>query len=221
MPMFIDGGFPISVTSLDASVSVTTPYIQHASGDPALSVPVPAGADTLATLTANQTFSSKTLLAPVITGGNITSGALTQPVVTSGVFSAPTINTAVINTPSIVMTGGQLSGGIANNLILGQRTVVTLPVGATKTLDLATGDIFIVQLTQNCTLTIAAAVTGKCYKVVVKQNIANSYTSMSWMTGFINGLIASGPTQSTGAIDYWDVMFDGTYHYGIGVKNAT
>ena len=136
-PMYIDGRTPVAVTSMDASVSVTTPYLQEASGTKALAVPAPANNDTLAILTAAQTMSAKTLVNPVIQGGSILSATLTQPIITSGVLTSPTIAggtmaTSVLSSPVIAMTGGQMSGGIANYLILGSRTIKTAAVGATS-----------------------------------------------------------------------------------------
>lgn len=215
-PMFIDGRVPLlGLTSVDASVSVTTPYLQHAFGDNHLAVPAPANHDTLAILTSTQTLSSKTFLAPIIIGGSIASANMTQPVITSGVFTSPTLNAPTVN-----LTGGALTGGMMNNVIMGLRTLLTLAAGATKSMNLSTADIFLVQLTQACTLTISNPLTGKCYQVILQQNIANGYTDMSWMTGFINGMVDSGPTRSTGAKDFWTITFDGTYHYGIGAKDV-
>lgn len=210
-PMFIDGRVPVvGLTSVDASVSVTTPYLQHASGDSALGVPAPTNPDTLAILTQTQTMANKTLLSPVLYSGSYASANLTQPVITSGYLTSPTI----------YLSGGALTGGIVNNVIMGKRTIATLATGAVKTLDLSTADVFIVQLTQVCTLTISNAMTGKNYQVVVQQNIADSYTDMSWMTGFINGMVDSGPTRSTAAKDFWTITFDGTNHYGVGAKDV-
>ena len=215
-PMFIDGNVPlVGLTSVDASVIVTTPLIQHASGDKNLAVPAPTNNDTLVILTQTQTLSSKTFLAPIIMGGSIASANMTQPVVTGGVFTSPTLNAPIVN-----LTGGALTGGMVNNVIMGLRTFMTLAVGAIKTADLSTADIFLVQLTGACTLTVSNPMTGKCYQVILQQDIANSYTGMSWMTGFVNGMLASGPTQSTGAKDFWTITFDGINHYGLGAKDV-
>lgn len=190
-PMYIDGNTPLrGITSLDASVGVTTPILQHASGDKTLAVPAPATNDTLALLTSTQTLSCKTLLNPTISSA------------------------------AMIMSGGQMSGGILINTILGPRTVVTLPAGVTKTLDFSTADVFIVPLTGFCTLTVSNAETGKGYQVVLKQDIANSFTGMSWMSNFACEALASGPSPATGAVDVWTITFDGTYHYGVGAKNV-
>lgn len=222
MAGYIDGKFPAQVTTLQASVSVETPYIQQASGAHTLAVPDPAGNDTLTVLSGAQTLSSKTLLNPVITSGVltqpiITSGVLTQPVITSGVLTSPLITTADIR----LTGGGTLTGGIMHNVIGGIKVAQTQAVGATKTLDLSTADIFIVNLTQACTLTVSNAGSSKQYTVVVKQGVANSYFGMSWMSGFVNPSVASGPTQRTGAIDIWQVTFDQPVglHYAIGAKD--
>jgi hypothetical protein len=45
---------------------------------------------------------------------------------------------------------------------------------------------------------------------------------MSWMTGFVNPLVASGPTQSTSAVDFWEVLYDAPAgkHYAFGAKDV-
>ena len=220
-PMYVDGKPPlVGVTSVDASVAVTTPFIQRASGAHSIAVPDPTNNDTLAVLTSTQTLSSKTLLSPIIVGGSIASANLTQPVITGGAFTGPAINTPTLTAPTIAMTGGQMSGGIANYVVLGGRTVKTLAVGATKTLDFSTADIFIVPLTQATVLTVSNALPGKNYQVIVQQNIANGFTNMTWMSGFVNERLASGPTHRTAAVDFWNITFDGTYHYGMGSKDV-
>lgn len=214
MPAYIDGRVPASVSTLEASVGIQTPFIQQGVGAAALGVPNPAGADTFTVLSGVQTLSSKTLLQPVVT-----SASLTQPVVTSGVFTNPTVDTALIKSPDIRMTGGgTLTGGIAHNVVGGRRVPVDLAAGATKTLDLSTGDVFIANLTQTCTLTVANAYTNKIYYVIVRQTSTN-YFEMSWMTGFITDKIASGPTLHSDALDVWHVLFDGTNHYGFGMRD--
>lgn len=212
-PMFIDGHVPVlGLTSVEASVNVTTPYINQTAGAELLGVPAPLNPDTLAILTQTQTLSSKTFLAPIIMGGSIASANMTQPVITSGVFTSPMLDSPLLT--------GAMSGGILNNVILGARTVVSVATGTPKTLDLSTGDVFIVQLTAACTLTISNGGAGKTYQVVLAQGIADSYTGMSWMTGFINEKIASGPTQRTGAMDFWTITYDGSKNYGLGAKDV-
>ena len=103
-PMFIDGRYPMDVTSLNASVSVQTPYLQEGSGTKFLAVPAPANNDTLAILTATQTLAAKTLVNPIIQGGSVNAATLTQPVITTGTLSSPTIQTPV-------MTGGSWASG--------------------------------------------------------------------------------------------------------------
>lgn len=215
MPAYIDGRVPVSVSTLEASIGIQTPYIQQASGASLLGVPNPAGPDNFVVLSGVQTLSSKTLLNPVIT-----SGALTQPVVTSGVFTAPTINTALMNTPDIRMTGGgTMTGGIMHNVIGGVRVVATIATGATKTLDLSTADVFVIDLTQNCTLTITNGQSGKLFQVITKQTSSNFFT-MSWMTGYVSEEIASQPTNRSSAMDVFNVLFDGTNHFGWGIKDV-
>lgn len=203
MAGYIDGQVPYQVSTLVATVSVQTPYLLYDAGAKSLAVPDPLADDTLAILTGTQTMDHKTLLNPVIT-----TGSLTSPLIT---------------TADIRMTGGgTYSGGIMHHVVGGAVVVQTQAVGATKTLDFSTADAFLVNLTQNCTLTIANAASSKLYCVVVKQDITNSYTSMSWMTGFVNEKIASGPTQKTGATDFWQIFYnapDGK-HYAVGAKDV-
>lgn len=105
-PMFIDGRYPVAVTSLNASVSVQTPYLQEGSGTKSLAVPAPANNDTLAILTAAQTLAAKTLVNPIIQGG-----VFTAPTITTGVLSSPTIETPV-------MTGGSWASGTLTQPII-------------------------------------------------------------------------------------------------------
>jgi hypothetical protein len=212
MPGYIDGKAPLTVTTLEASVSVQTPYLQHDDAAFSLAVPDPAAVDELAILSGAQTLSSKTLLNPVIT-----SGSLTQPVVIGGRLSGSVVATSEVTESEVY------SNYLYHNVSF-DPVIVDVDSGATKTLALLSGDVFRVSLTQNCTLTISATSTtvSKSYAVIVKQGEANAFHQMSWMTGFINGMVASGATQRTGAIDYWQVLYDWDTgkHYAIGVKDV-
>ena len=110
-PMYIDGRVPVSVTSLNASVSVQTPYLQEGSGTKSLAVPAPAANDTLAVLTATQTLAAKTLVNPVIQGGSVNAATLTQPVITSGTLTSPSI------------TGGNWNGGTLTQPVITTATL--------------------------------------------------------------------------------------------------
>ncbi len=153
-PVYIDGKFAQTVTSLEATIGIQTPYIQAGPGSAVLKVPEPTNADELAILSQAQTFSSKTLLQPIITsaqmtspiintptltapvldtpvmsGGNWTSGAMTQPVITTGVLSSPTVYIPV-------MTGGSwLSGTLTSPAI--NSPVITSGGASTSTVKAA------------------------------------------------------------------------------------
>jgi hypothetical protein len=199
---YIDGKVPLQGTTLAASVCVQTPYIQQGDGASVLGVPNPAGADGFVVLSGVQTLSSKTFLGPTIVGGTV-SGA--------------------VFTTGEVLESEVYSNSMYHNISF-DPVVVTVADGATKTLNFFDGDVFRVNLTQACTLTISATSTSvsKAYMVIVKQAVANEYFPMSWMTGFVNGMVASGPTQKTGAIDYWQILYDWdtAKHYAIGVKDV-
>lgn len=224
MPLFIDGSIPVSVTSLDATVGVTTPYLQAAPGDASVAVPAPAANDTIVILSQTQTLLAKTLVAPIIQGGSLSGVVLTAPTINSGTLQSAVSSNEILYSPTLTtanisLSGGQMSGGIVFNTVLGAKTIAQYSAGPTITLDFSTADIFVVQLTQTCTLTVSNALTGKCYYVLIQQSIANGHAPMSWMTGFISEKVASGPTRATGAKDFWSIVFDGTNHYGAGARN--
>ena len=204
-PGYIDGKTPVDGTYLNASVGVVTPEVQQTASAKTLVVPQPANNDTLAVLTSTQTLSSKTLIGPVISSGNWYLGNLTQPVISSGNWSLGTLTAPTIDR--------------LTNTIVGGRVFKTAAVGTAKTLDLATADIYLIQLTCGTTLTVSNCPTGKNYQLIVQQNISNSYTQITYMSGFINGFVDSGIAQKTGTVDYWDITFDGSKHYAVGVKD--
>ena len=213
MPFYIDGRVPVDVTTLDASVEVITPYIRQSSGANVIAIDNPAGDDTLVTLTDVQTLSSKTLLNPVIT-----TGTLSSPVVYSGTFSGMAITSAyiqtcTINSPSINMSGGQLSGGIYFDSVNYGGSIQVLTSLTPKTLDMTTANVFICNITGVATLTIENAQDGKQYVLILQQSLANSYSDIALPNNFINQAIASGPTQSTGAVDIYNVTYYNGYNY--------
>lgn len=219
MSLYIDGRQPVQGTTGEFSIGVQTPYIQQSSGTPNLAVPND-GPDTFIIMTSTQTLANKTMLAPYIQGGSITSATLTQPVISTAVLTQPTIYTGILISPDVRMSGGQMSGGAAAYIVFNERTMKTAPVGASKSLDFSTADIFIVELTQPCTLTISNAGASKDYLVILTQGASDAFHAMSWMTGFVCERIASGPTQKTGAVDVWRIFYDGTRHLGIGAQNV-
>lgn len=165
------------------------------------------------------TWYQGTLTQPIISSGNWASAALTQPSITSATLTQPVITTGSLTSPAIAMTGGTFDGGILNNTILGARVFKTAVTGTAKTLDFSTADIYLVQLTCSTVLTVSNVSPGKTYQLIVQQDIANSYTAVSYPSSFINGFVDSGITQRTGAIDFWTVTFDGSRHYAVGVKD--
>jgi hypothetical protein len=222
-PMFIDGRPPlVGATSIDASVSVTTPYIQHASGDKSLAVPAPATNDALALLTATQTMANKTLVDPVLQGATgmaiPASATLTNPIITSGVLTSPTIYggtlaTSVLSSPAIALTGGQMSGGIINYVVIGARNIAAMTISVNHTMDMSTADMFMFTLDAVGTLTVQNVCTGKIVKVIIKQ-LTNTGRLMSWMTGssYTRGTNDTPPTASGGIYEY-QIFFDGTRYY--------
>lgn len=218
-PGYIDGKNPQTVTYLNATLGVITPDLQASAAAVTVAVPQPANNDTIAVLTSTQTLSSKTLIGPVISSGNWYLGKFTQPTITSAALTQPVITTGVLTSPAIALSGGSIDGGLINNAILGARTLKTAAVGTAKTLDLSTADIYLVQLTCSTVLTVSNCPTGKNYQLIVQQDISNSYTEVAYMSGFINSFVDSGIAQKTGTVDYWDITFDGSRHYAIGVKD--
>ena len=205
-PLYIDGRVPLDVTTLNASADVATPYLMQGAGAKTLAVPNPAANDTIAVLTATQTMANKTIsgVGCYFTGNVTHSDLITSANIGSSYFYSGTVYGSII-----------------------YDDVTTAGIGTPKTLRIDQANVFIVNLTAGCTLTVAdgfASSLGlpKSYHVIVQQNIANSYTAMSWMTGFVNGAVDSGPTQRTGAIDFWQIVWDPITgkHYGIGAKDV-
>ena len=203
-PGYIDGKTPIYGTYLNASVGVVTPEVQQTAAAKTIAVPQPANNDTMAVLTSTQTLSSKTLIGPVISSGNWYLANLTQPIISSGNWSLGTLTAPTIDR--------------LTNTIVGGRVFKTAAVGTAKTLDLATADIYLVQLTCSTVLTVSNAAPGKSYQLIIQQDIADSYTQVTYMSAFVNGFVNSGIAQKTGAVDFWSVTFDGSKHYAVGVK---
>lgn len=177
------------------------------------------------------TITSGTLTSPtIVLGGSWASGSFTQPIVTSarlttpyiaggtstgGTFASSTVTTSTLSSPTIVMTGGQMSGGIFYNTVWGQRNIATITTGASPSLDLLTADVFYMNISQTGTLTVANANTGKVYILVFQQGLANTYRVVSWMTGFL----AAGSKDialATGQLDVWKVLYDGSSHITVG-----
>ena len=204
-PGYIDGQQPVYGSYLNASVGVVTPEVQQTASAKTVTVPQPANNDTMAVLTSTQTLSSKTLIGPVISSGNWYLGSFTQPVISSGNWANASLTAPTIDR--------------LTNTIMGGRVFKTAAVGTAKTLDMATADIYLVQLTCSSVLTVSNCPTGKTYQMIVQQNITNSYTAVTYPSGFINGFVDSGVTQHTGAVDFWTVTYDGSKHYAVGVKD--
>lgn len=116
MAGYVDGKLTYDVTSLNASVSVTTPFIKASDAANSIAVPNPAANDTFVVLSGVQTMSGKTLLSPVLQNAVVTSATLTQPVITSGALTSPTIQSGTWTGPSV--TGGNwLSGAMTQPVI--------------------------------------------------------------------------------------------------------
>ena len=201
MPFYIDGKVPVDCTTLDASIEVITPVIRYSSAANPVTVHQPTNADTLVTLTDTQTLSSKTLL---------------NPVITSAVLTQPTVTTALLSSPEINLTGGQLSGGIILNTVFYGGPAHVLTSASPKTMDLATANVFICQLTGSATLTVENAQDGRQYILIMEQNITDGHTDAALPSNFLNNLWASGPTQATGAKDiYYATYFSGASYVSI------
>jgi len=221
MPFYVDGRVPVDVTTLDASIEVVTPVIRQSSGANAISVDNPANNDTFVTLTDVQTLSSKTLLNPVITTGTFSS-----PTVYSGTFSGMTITSGVLATcllssPEIALTGGQMSGGYYYDTVNYGGSIQVLTSATPKTMDMATADVFICNITGVATLTVENVQDGKQFVLILNQNISDGFSDVALPSNFINAALASGPYQATGAKTVYMAVHYNDYHYVILARDLS
>ena len=149
---------------------------------------------------ATATLTNKTLTTPVI--ATITnSGTLTLPTSTDTLVGRATTDT---------LTSKTLTNPTVTNYV---ETPYSANSSTAITLSLANGTVQIITLTGTCTITMPAAVSGKSFTLLLKQDATGSRT-VTWATVAWPSGTAPTITSTASKMDKYVFISDGTYWYG-------
>lgn len=114
----------------------------------------------------------------------------------------------------VVLTTPTLTNPTVTNYV---ETLFSANTGTALTVDLANGTVQNLTLTGNATITMPAAVAGKSFIIMLKQDATGS-RSVTWSTVFWPGNTAPTITGTASRMDMYSFFSDGTYWYGVVVS---
>ena len=154
----------------------------------------------IATLTGTQTLTNKTLTAPVISSISNT-GTLTLPTSTDTIVGRATTDTLTNKT----LTNPTITNYVETPFSANSSTAITLA--------LTNGTVQIITLTGNATITMPAAVSGKSFTILLKQDATGSRT-VTWTTVSWPSATAPTITSTASKMDKYVFISDGTSWFG-------
>ena len=193
-------------------------------------LPVASGGTSLTTLTANNVIlgngaSAPSFVAPSTSGNVLTSNGTTwassTPVAQTYPGAGIANSTGTAWGTSYTTSGSGTVVALNNTPTLTNPTVTNYtetPYSANSstaiTLDLTNGTVQIITLTGNATITMPAAVSGKSFTILLKQDATGSRTvtwaaTVQWPSG-----TAPTITSTASKMDKYVFISDGTYWYG-------
>ena len=155
---------------------------------------------TAVTLTGVQTLTNKTLTAPVI-ATIVNSGTLTLPTSTDTLVGKATTDTLTNKT----LTNPTITNYVETPFSANSSTAITLA--------LTNGTVQIITLTGNATITMPAAVSGKSFTILLKQDATGSRT-VTWTTVSWPSATAPTITSTASKMDKYVFISDGTSWFG-------
>ena len=155
---------------------------------------------TAVTLTGVQTLTNKTLTAPVI-ATIVNSGTLTLPTSTDTLVGKATTDTLTNKT----LTNPTITNYVETPFSANSSTAITLA--------LTNGTVQIITLTGNATITMPAAVSGKSFTILLKQDATGSRT-VTWTTVSWPSATAPTSTSTASKMDKYVFISDGTSWFG-------
>ena len=146
----------------------------------------------VADLTTAQTFTNKTLTAPVL-GGSVTG--------TYTLAGTPTLTSPAVNTATV-------TGAIT------KPAVTAITTGASPNIDLDLGNQFTFTLSEAATFTVSNEDAGQCFLLQITQDSGANEYAVTWMST-VHWVSGTAPTLSTGAseVDLFGFRVTGTDTY--------
>lgn len=197
----------IALVSNGADIIVAENYLAALTLGAAL--PVASGGTSLTTLTANNVIlgngaSAPTFVAPSTSGNVLTSNGTTwQSASAAGDVTLNGVQTLTNKT----IEAGTFTNGYTEEVFTGNSSTAI-------TLDLTNGTVQIITLTGNATITMPAAVSGKSFTILLKQDATGSRTVIWAATVQWPGGTAPTITSTASKMDKYVFISDGTYWYG-------